>query len=106
MDKPEGKTKAIIAYFTIVGLLIALSMDKDKPQAFATWHIKNMFGLMILYLVAFVTSLHDNLLLFSQIIFYISILFWSISFVGCLMNKKLGIPVLSEKFQTWFQFLG
>lgn len=106
MDKPEGKNKAIGSYLTIIGLLIALSMNKDRPNPFATWHIKNMFGLMIIYLIAFATSLHDNLLVFSQIVFYISIVFWLVSFVGCLMNKTYGIPVLSEKFQTWFKFLG
>ena len=105
MDKPEGKTKAIVRYITIIGLLIAISMNKDKPHPFATWHIKNMFGIMVIYLIAFVTSLQDYLLVVSEIIFYISILFWLISFVGCIMNKQFGIPYLSEKFQTWFKFL-
>ena len=52
MRNPSGKTKAIIAYLTFVGLLIAYFMNKDDRHEFATWHIKNMFGLVILLFIA------------------------------------------------------
>ena len=42
MSTPPGKNKAIIAYITFIGMLIAISMNRDEKHEFATWHIKNM----------------------------------------------------------------
>ena len=102
---PAGKGKAVTAYITFVGLLIALSMNKDKPEAFATWHIKNMFGLCLLMLIAIVSQYQINLL-FGDILYVISFFLWAFCLVMALLNKQVGIPYLSEKFQTWFTFLG
>ena len=41
----EGKNIAIIAYITIIGLIIAYVMNNDKKDAFATYHIKQSLGL-------------------------------------------------------------
>lgn len=101
MGKPLGKTKAVIAYLTFVGLLIAYFMNKDNRHEFATWHIKNMFGLLILLFVSL--ALQDYFIGFY--VYWTSALLWLISLLSALMNKKQGIPYLSEKFQTWFTFL-
>lgn len=102
---PPGKTKAVVAYLTIVGLLIAITMNKDENHEFALWHIKNMFGLCILLFVSFAMSYQEYLLLPGSILFYGSILFWFYSIIMAFANKKSGIPFLSNKFQGWFTFL-
>jgi len=102
---PAGKTKAVIAYFTFIGFFISVSMNKDTPEAFATWHIKNMFGLLLILLVAVVTQFHINLLV-GDILYWISVVFWLFSLAMAIANKKAGIPFLSKKFQSWFTFLG
>jgi hypothetical protein len=102
---PAGKTKAVIAYITFIGFFIAFSMNKDKPESFATWHIKNMFGLLVLLIIAMVTQFNINLLA-GDIIYWLSVIFWGFSLAMAITNKKVGIPFLSKKFQTWFTFLG
>ena len=102
---PDGKTKAVVAYITFIGFFIAFSMNKDKPEEFATFHIKNMFGLLLLLLVAVVTQFHIDLLV-GDILYWVSVAFWVFSLVMAITNKKVGIPFLSKKFQTWFTFLG
>tara|TARA_A100000171_G_scaffold53136_1_gene77648 strand:- start:20873 stop:21193 length:321 start_codon:yes stop_codon:yes gene_type:complete len=102
---PAGKTKAVIAYITFIGFFIAVTMNKDKPEAFATFHIKNMFGLLLMLLVAVVTQFHINLLA-GDILYWISVAFWAFSLAMAATNKKAGVPFLSRKFQTWFTFLG
>lgn len=102
---PPGKSKAIIAYITFIGLLIAISMNKDEAHDFASWHIKNMFGLTILFFASFAMSYQEYLLILGGILFYGSVFFWLFSFIGALLDKQLGVPVLSAKFQTWFTFL-
>ena len=48
---PAGKSTALIAYAPFVGFLIAYFINRDENHEFATWHIKNMFGLFILFVV-------------------------------------------------------
>ena len=43
----EGKTIAIIAYITIIGLIIAFVMNNDKKNTFASYHIKQSLGLAL-----------------------------------------------------------
>lgn len=101
---PAGKTKAVIAYITFIGFFIAFSMNKDKPEPFATWHLKNMFGLLLLLLIAVVTQFNIDLLV-GDIIYWVSASFWLFCMTMAITNKKIGIPFLSRKFQTWFTFL-
>lgn len=102
---PPGRYKAVIAYVTFIGLLIAIFMNKDEPHEFASWHIKNMFGLTLLFFVSFAMSYQEYLLIPGGILFYGSVFFWLFSFVSAMLNKQLGVPFLSAKFQTWFTFL-
>jgi uncharacterized membrane protein len=101
METPSGKIKATIAYLTFIGMLIAYFMNRDEKHDFATWHIKNMFGLVII--LAFAVAFQDYFIGFY--IYWTSVLLWLYSFLMALSNKKKGIPFLSEKFQSWFTFL-
>ncbi|MFC7357023.1 hypothetical protein ACFQO1_04945 [Jejudonia soesokkakensis] len=101
---PPGKNKAIIAYITFIGMFIAISMNKDHKDSFASWHIKNMFGLVLMLFVAVITQFHINLLA-GDILYWISVVFWLFSFIMAIANKQQGIPFLSEQFQKWFKFL-
>jgi len=47
----EGKTIAIIAYLTLIGFIIAIVMNSSKKSAFASFHIRQMLGLMLLSLL-------------------------------------------------------
>jgi uncharacterized membrane protein len=101
MEVPSGKTKAVIAYLTFVGMLIAYFMNRDEKHDFATWHIKNMFGLVIILAIA--VAFQEYVVGFY--IYWASVLLWLFSLLMAMSNKKKGIPFLSEKFQTWFTFL-
>ena len=100
----QGKNKAIIAYITFIGMFIAISMNKDNRDPFASWHIKNMFGLVLLLFIAVITQFHINLLT-GDILYWIAVGFWLFSFIMAIANKQIGIPFLSEQFQKWFKFL-
>ncbi|MDX1463430.1 MAG: hypothetical protein R3359_10260 [Marinirhabdus sp.] len=104
-NPPPGKSTAVIAYITIAGWFIAWSMNKDKPEVFATWHIKNMFGLCLMFLIAVVTQYQIHLLV-GDVLYITTVLLWLFSLIMAIRDKKMGVPVLSAKFQEWFTFLG
>ncbi len=104
MKNTQEKTYALIAYLTFIGLIIAFFLNKDKKYPFVTYHIKNMFGLVIILFVAqLLQTLTDPRL--GEAIWLLSFVFWSFSIATIIFNKKKSIPWLSEKFQEWFTFL-
>jgi len=103
--KPLGKDKALIAYITFIGMLIAFFMNKDDKHPFATWHIKNMFGLVILLFISVFLSYNESLYAVGQVVYFSSILLWLYSLIMAATNQQKAIPWLSEKFQQWFSFL-
>ena len=55
-----GKNLAIVAYITFIGMFIAYTINRDKKDAFATAHIKNMCGLVFGLLIAQTTQGYIN----------------------------------------------
>lgn len=96
--------KAIIAYLTFVGLIIAFFLNKDEKDGFVTWHIKNMFGLVIILLVSQVTQANIDLYL-GEVLHWAAFAMWVFCLIMAIQKKQQGIPGLSEKFQEWFTFL-
>ena len=48
-DSKPGKTTAIVAYITIIGCLIAITMNIEPKNAFARFHIRQAFGIHVLF---------------------------------------------------------
>ena len=99
-----GKNKAIICYITFVGLLIAMSMNSNEKHPFATAHIKNMFGIVLLWIIAIVFDKYINLIL-GQLFYWTSVIVLIYSLIRAITNKKPEIPFFSDWFDKWFTFL-
>lgn len=102
MNNPSPQLKAIIAYFTFIGWFIAISMNQHpNKNTFVQWHIRNMFGLLILLFIAIALNNYVGMYLY-----WLSSILWLYSFIMAIMEKQKGIPFLSQKFNEWFQFIG
>lgn len=102
MSNPKGKQKGVIAYLTFIGLFIALSMNQHPHKdTYAQWHIRNMFGLLI---ILFVSIAFNNQIGFY--LYWLSVVLWAFSLINAILGKQKGIPWLSEKFNEWFRFIG
>lgn len=102
---PRGKNTALIAYAPFVGFLIAFFINREENHPFATWHIKNMFGIWLMFFVAMVVMEKINVRL-GDLLWFICLALWIYCWVMAFQNKKKGIPLLSSKFEEWFTFLG
>ncbi|HBL80817.1 hypothetical protein [Aequorivita vladivostokensis] len=101
---PAGRTTALIAYAPFVGFMIAFFINRDENHDFATWHIKNMFGITLMFIVSLVIQSQIDVTA-GDIIWLICFIVWLYCWAMAYFNKKKGIPFLSEKFQEWFTFL-
>ncbi|MGC1515192.1 MAG: hypothetical protein WA810_06400 [Maribacter sp.] len=104
-QQAEGKTTAIVAYLTIVGALIAMSMNSEPKFKFARFHTRQAFGLHILFIaLGILNSQWGNIYGFYGIyIFYLVL--WFYGFMGAISNKEQSVPVLGPYFQKWFTFI-
>ena len=96
---------SVIAYMTFIGLLVAFYLNRDHKFEVATYHIKNMFGLVLLMLISQVAQSTDHLMFFGEFLWVVLFILWVISIYNAFQNEKKAIPWLSDKFQVWFTFL-
>lgn len=104
-DAENGKTTAIIAYLFIIGTIIAMFMNLDKKNTFASFHIRQAFGLnIIFYGLAYIVGNIDSWMASAAFYVFFMVL-WLYGFIGCLQNQKTEIPFLGQYFQKWFKNL-
>ena len=95
------KFHRILAYMTFIGLLIAFHLNKEYKNPDTSWHIKNMFGLLLGLFAA--VWLQDYPIGFY--VYWTVVCLWLYSLMMATLDQKRGIPFLSNAFQNWFKFL-
>jgi uncharacterized membrane protein len=95
----DGKNIAIIAHLTIIGWVVALVMNNDKKDEFASFYIRQMLGLII---VAILLSWIPFL---GWAVGILCFVLWIMSLVSAMNGEKKPIFLLGEQFQDWFKSL-
>ena len=102
----EPKTVAIISYLTLIGFIIALVINSSNKSNFASFHIRQMLGLVA---CSFALGICNFVPILGQIVWVVGsiILFvlWIIGFMGALNNEEKVVPILGDKFQEWIKGL-
>ena len=104
MSNSQGtgpKFHRIIAYLTFIGLLIAYQLNKDYKDPETSWHMKNMFGLLLGLFAAVWLQNYP----IGFYVYWTVFCFWIYSLLMAMLNQKRGVPYLSNAFQKWFKFL-
>lgn len=93
----DGKTKAIVAHITIVGWIIALVLNNNDKDEFASYYIRQLLGL---YLAGIILSIIPVI---GWIVSIVVFIFWIISLIGAIQGEKKEIPYVGPLFQEWFR---
>lgn len=101
----EGKTLALVAYLTIIGVLIAYFMNQEKHNAFTAFHVRQSLGLWLLYFIlGYIVSGFDNwTLTYSFWIFFLALFLYGI--FGAITGKLNTLPLVGNWFQKLFKSL-
>lgn len=95
----DGKTKAIVAHITIIGWIIALVINSNEKDEFASYYIRQLLGIYLLGLV----------LTFIPIIGWLAsivvLVFWILSLIGAIQGEIKETPLVGKYFQEWFKAL-
>lgn len=95
----EGKLIAILSYVLYIGLIIALVLNNNKRNAYASFHIRQALGLafagIIAGMISFIPSVGWALGLLVSIL-------WIVGFIQAILGKTTPLPIIGEYFQKIF----
>ncbi|MDT0293083.1 DUF4870 domain-containing protein [Mesonia ostreae] len=98
----SGKTTAIISYLTFVGCIIAIFMNIEPKNKFASFHIRQAIGIHLLQILVFTTMSGFDSFLISFPLWIFFFVLWFYAFLGVVQGKRYLVPILGEHFQNWF----
>ncbi len=110
----KGKNTATVAYLTLVGTLIAWSMNQEDKNEFAIFHIRQALGLNLLFiLLGILLSGISEIALQNgiDILFIITpfwlffIVLWGFGFIAAIQGNLTYLPIFGNLFQKWFKRL-
>ena len=102
----DAKVKAIVAHLWWIGWVIALVVNMNQKEEYASFYIRQSLGLWIaslalgvvgiLPLIGWLVAIVGGIILF---VFWLMSLIWSIS------GEMKTVPWIGEYFQDWFRTL-
>lgn len=109
MVSEVGKTRAIVAHIPLIGWIIAVVLNNEKKDEFASFFIRQMLGLV---LISIGCSIVSRILLFVPVIgligplLYLGVIaLWVLSLISAINGEKKELPVVGAYFQDWFKSL-
>lgn len=102
----KDTTNAVIAYITLIGLIIAIVQNQLTKNPFTSFHIRQSLGLGICGLGLMILSFIPFI---GWLIYLIGILgliaLWILGLIAAINGKEEPLPVVGEHFQNWFKKL-
>jgi uncharacterized membrane protein len=98
----KGKTAAITSYVLGIGVFIAMSMNSEDKNTFASFHIRQGLGITLTFIsLGLIISNFDSLLISVPMWIFVSIL-WSYGMFSAIKGETKPMPLLGNLFQKWF----
>lgn len=99
----KGKTIAVVAYLTIIGLIAALVMNKSQPTSLGRFHIRQSIGITVLAIALSTLRFVPGIgALLSKIVGAIVLIAIVVGILEALKQEERGLPVVGQFFQKWF----
>lgn len=97
-----GKTAAITSYILGIGVFIAMSMNSEDKNAFASFHIRQGLGLTLTFIsLGLIISNFDNPMISISMWIFLTVL-WTYGIFSAIKGETKPIPLLGKLFQKWF----
>lgn len=98
----KGKTAAITSYILGIGVFIAMSMNSEDKNTFASFHIRQGLGITLTFIsLGLIISNFDSLLISAPMWIFVSVL-WSYGMFSAIKGETKPMPLLGDLFQKWF----
>ena len=99
----KGKTAAITSYILGIGVFIAMSMNSEDKNTFASFHIRQGLGITLTFIsLGLIISNFNSLLISAPMWICVSVL-WSYGIFSAIKGETKPMPLVGELFQKWFK---
>jgi len=101
----QNKNTAIVAYLTLIGAIIAIFMNSETKDKFASFHIRQALGIFLTFFaLGYPIGYFDNWMVTSSFYLFFFIL-WLFGFLGALNGEQKVVPLIGNLFQNIFKNL-
>jgi uncharacterized membrane protein len=102
-DIEQGKITAITSYILIIGVLIALSMNAETKNKFASFHIKQAVGLNLTFIsIGLLISNFSNMQIYISFWVFFTVL-WVFGILSAIKGGNKSIPIVGNLYQKLFK---
>lgn len=99
----DGKTAAITSYILGIGVFIAMSMNAEDKNSFASFHIRQGLGLTLTFIsLGLIISNFDSMMISAPMWICISVL-WTYGIFSAIKGETRPIPLVGNLYQKWFK---
>lgn len=100
----QDKTIAIVAYLTVIGLVVALVMNNEKKDLFSTYHIRQSLGLVLTSIALSLINVIPILgWIVSLIGAFVLLYMWVMGLLNAVNGREKPVPILGEKYKEWLK---
>ncbi len=99
----EGKTAAITSYILGIGVFIAMSMNAEDKNPFASFHIRQGLGITLTFIsLGLIISNFDSMMISAPMWIFVSVL-WSYGVFSAIKGETKPMPLVGNLYQKWFK---
>ncbi len=99
----EGKTAAITSYILGIGVFIAMSMNAEDKNPFASFHIRQGLGITLTFIsLGLIISNFDSLMISAPMWIFVSVL-WTYGIFSAIKGETRPMPLVGHLYQKWFK---
>ncbi|MGJ1323418.1 hypothetical protein ACR780_12050 [Sphingobacterium faecium] len=102
----NGKTVALIAYLTIIGLIAAVIMNNKNATSLGRFHIRQSIGItvtaMAVGLLRYVPLVGNIVGLIIGIVILVALI---LSILSAVKGEEQELPFIGNLFQKWFSMI-
>jgi len=100
----DAKMKAIVSHLFGIGWLIALIVNMNNKEEYASYYIRQNLGIIIfgigLSFLNVIPILGQIIWVVGSIILFV---FWLMSLIWSIQGEMKPVPWVGEQFQAWFK---
>ncbi|MEN9908957.1 MAG: hypothetical protein RLZZ540_2106 [Bacteroidota bacterium] len=99
----EGKTAAITSYILGIGVFIAMSMNAEDKNPYASFHIRQGLGITLTFIsLGLIISNFDTMMISAPMWIFVSVL-WSYGIFSAIKGETKPMPLVGNLYQKWFK---
>lgn len=99
----KGKTAAITSYILGVGVFIAMSMNAEDKNPFASFHIRQGLGITLTFIsLGLIISNFDSMMISAPMWIFVSVL-WGYGIFSAIKGETRPMPLVGNLYQKWFK---